>query len=246
MTREEKNTCIVGILGVTFPGSQDCIQKFRKLAESEAVLPPLVYHQLDFSMVKPALENEDWMAIEEFLLDGVKKLEMEQVSFVIIPANTVHVVLESLQNKSLVPIINMIDAAAEKAKDENLKKVAVLGTSWTIKYHLYKKPLESRSIAYALPNDDEQKTIQNAILNELVPNNHVSEQTIFELTSIVERLSKDGCDGVILACTELPIVLNEKNCVGIKVLDTNSILAIAAFEKAKQIENDIRFSKLII
>ena len=179
MTREEKNTCIVGILGVTFPGSQDCIQKFRKLAESEAVLPPLVYHQLDFSMVKPALENEDWMAIEEFLLDGVKKLEMEQVSFVIIPANTVHVVLESLQNKSLVPIINMIDAAAEKAKDENLKKVAVLGTSWTIKYHLYKKPLESRSIAYALPNDDEQKTIQNAILNELVPNNHVSEQTIF-------------------------------------------------------------------
>ena len=96
--------------------------------------------------------------------------------------------------------------------------------------HIYQEVLSSRGIVECLPLPDEQGFIQKALFSELIPTGKASDQTVERLLIIVENLKARGCDGIALACTELPLVLNSDNCQT-SVLDTNDILAASAVKK---------------
>ena len=223
----------IGIVGITLPGAVDCIQKIYQWAQKDYSThqhPNIILHQPDFLPLYEAQNQDRWDIVEQRINVTITKLAESGADFAIIPANTIHKIIDPTQQKSPIPIINMLDAVADECANRQLKQIGIMGTCWTMSGHLYQKALTSRGIVESLPTQEEQDFIHNALIKEIIPTGTASQQTIDTLINIVENLKSRGCDGVALACTELPLVLNDDNCP-INVLDTSDILAAAAIRK---------------
>jgi aspartate racemase len=228
---------IIGVVGVTIPGALDCISKIN--SESKNYFPAyqhphIVLHQLSFKSTHDAQEQDNWNIVEDNLLHSLQEVSKLGADFAIIPANTVHRLIDNLKDKSPVTIISMLDVVAEECKRQNIKKLGILGTSWTMKDHLYKTILAKNHIEEVTPSLEDQNAVQQAIFSELIPHGKVCDQTLGQLIAIVQKLKALGCDGIALACTELPLVLNDENC-NIKTIDTTNVLAKAAVKRAHEL-----------
>ncbi len=228
---------IIGVVGVTIPGALDCISKIN--SESKNYFPTyqhphIVLHQLSFKSTHDAQEQDRWDIVEDNLLHSLREVSKLGADFAIIPANTIHRLIDNLKEKSPVAIISMLDVVAEECKQQNITKLGILGTSWTMKDHLYKAILEKNHIEEITPSLEDQDTVQKAIFLELITNGKVCDQTLRKLIAIVQKLKALGCDGIALACTELPLVLNDENC-NIKTIDTTNVLAKAAVKMAHEL-----------
>ncbi len=226
------NIPTIGIAGVTIPGAVDCIQKINRASSkyfSKNEHPHIVLNQPNFGTLQTAFFEDDWSKVAEELSVSAKKLAQMGADFVIIPANTVHRVIADVH--SPIPVLNMLDIVSAECKTKNMKKVGILGTVWTMSGHLYAGSLKAYGIEECIPSQEEQKIIQEAIFSELVPTGRIQPDTLAAMLSVVQSLQLRGCDGIALACTELPLVLNSSNC-GLPVLDTTDILAQASVFKA--------------
>lgn len=224
----------IGIVGITIPGAADCLNKINQISSQYFPIgehPNIVLHQMNFSETHHAQNIGRWDIVESRIIESIDILSSLGVDFIVIPANTVHRVIDSLMKASITPIINLLDVVANTCKNSGFKKVGILGTRWTMKEHLYCEPLKKVVSDEVVPCEDDQEYIQHVIIHELIPHGAASKESINGLIRIVNRLKEQGCDGVALACTELPLVLNEENC-SMPVLDTTKILANAAVEKA--------------
>lgn len=227
------STATIGVAGITLPGAVDCIQKIYHWSQQHYPShqhPNVVLHQPDFLPTHEAQNAGRWDIVEQRIVETVVKLANDGADFAIIPANTVHKVIDSVQNRSPIPVVNMLEVVADECLDRKLGQIGIMGTRWTMSDHIYQEMLSSRGIVECLPTPDEQDFIQKALFSELIPTGKASNQTVRKLVAIVERLKGRGCDGIALACTELPLVLNSENCQT-NVLDTNDILAASAVEK---------------
>lgn len=220
----------IGIAGVTIPGAIDCINKINQFSREsfeEFRRPNIKLDQPDFYPTHEAQIESKWSIVSDRLVDSIQSLARSGADFAIIPANTVHIVIEGIQKRSSIPVLNMLDIVSETCHKNERKRVGVLGTRWTMNGHLYQKPFEKVGITEITPTDDEQNLIQRAIFSELIPRGFASNETVADLLRVVNRMQNSGCDAIILACTELPLVLNTDNC-GIPAFDTTAILAQAA------------------
>ena len=227
----------IGVVGVTIPGALDCISKIN--SESKNYFPAyqhphIVLHQLSFKSTHDAQEQDRWDIVEDNLLHSLRAVSKLGADFAIIPANTVHRLIDNLKDRSPVAIISMLDAVTEECKQQNIKKLGILGTSWTMKDHLYKAILAKNHIEEITSSPEDQGVVQQAIFLELIPRGRVCDQTLGKLIAIVQKLKALGCDGIALACTELPLVLNDENC-NIKIIDTTNVLAKAAVKRAHEL-----------
>jgi aspartate racemase len=221
----------IGVAGVTIPGAVDCINKINRASSlyyGGNEHPHVVLHQPNFGILQEAFKNDDWEKVLLELSKSVELLVQMGADFVIIPANTVHRVIADLQ--SSVPILNMLEVVSDACKEKNMKKVGILGTVWTMSGHLYKNSLEACGIEEVIPTDEEQKIIHASIFSEIIPTGTVRPETLEAMLTVVESLKRRGCEGIALACTELPLVLNQANC-GIPVIDTTDALAQAAVKR---------------
>lgn len=235
--QEIKKHATIGIAGVSIPGAVDCIQKINLLCPGyfqQQGNPTILMHQPNFSIFQQAFRLEKWDIVSSELLASIDCLKKMGADFVIIPANTVHRVIAEVQEHSSIPVLNMLQVVSEECRRQRLTKVGVLGTSWTMAGHLYRDVLKNHNVDELIPTDDEQKIIQDAIFLELIPTGRATPETLSALLQIVKSLKNRGCDGIILACTELPLVLNEKNCE-MAVVDTTAVLAEAALKQASAI-----------
>lgn len=224
----------IGIAGVSIPGAVDCISKINQLSSShfsDHTHPNILLHQPNFSPMARALHNEEWNIVLDSLLESVNILAKAGADFVIIPANSVHKVISELQQKSPIPVLNMLEIVCDECRERKITKIGILGTVWTMSGHLYKDRMEAKGIEEVIPSEEEQKIVQNAIFSELIPTGSVSLATLNALLAVVQSLKQKGCDGIALVCTELPLVLNDSNC-GIPVIDSTDVLAKAALKKA--------------
>lgn len=234
MNRKNNDMPTIGVVGVTIPGATDCINKINHKCQAyfnHYEHPNIILHQLNFAPIHQAQNTGRWDIVENRLLESIEALNKLGTDFVIIPANTVHKVISSLQSRSPIPIISMLDVVADACEELKLKKIGIIGTHWTMIDHLYSATLTARRIEEIIPTVEDQTIIQKAIFQELIPAGKASDKMISALLGVVHRLKIQGCDGIALACTELPLVLNDKNCETI-MLDTTSILAEAAVKKA--------------
>ena len=224
----------IGVAGVTIPGAVDCIEKINQHNSTyffNNEHPNLILYQPNFGIMQSAFIADDWNRVLLELSKSVEALSRMGADFVVIPANTVHRVILDLQKQSSIPVLNMLEIVRDECKARKIKKIGILGTVWTMSGHLYKETLEASGIEEVIPSDEEQKIFQNAIFSELIPTGTVKAATLAAMLDVVAALKERGCDGIALACTELPLVLNESNC-GILVIDTTDVLAIAAIQKA--------------
>src|SRR5213594_3118324 len=170
----------------------------------------------------------DLAGMAAYLLEGIGKLARAGADFGLISANTPHIVFEEVASKSPIPLISIVEATCAAAKARKLKRLALLGTRFTMQGTFYSKVFTREGIELVVPDAKDQEYIHDKYLNELVPGKFLPE-TRAELLAIVDCMkAKSDIDGVILAGTELPLILRDADHKGIPLLDTTKIHCQAA------------------
>lgn len=163
----------------------------------------------------------------QMLSERVQQLNKLDISCLSIACNTAHVLLNELQKNSDAPFVSMIDEVVQTVKDNNYKVVGLLGTPSTIRYQLYQKALEANEISTIIPNSKQIKKLERVIRNVLA--GKMLKYDTKKLTEIADSLKKRGAEGIILGCTELPLVFSKK--YSLPVYNSVEILAVALLRK---------------
>lgn len=224
------NMKTIGISIPTIEGGVIAHQEIgREAARRGIAYPQIVTHTPLYGDLEQALKSGDNQALAASLADSINRTAKAGAEFAIISANTPHIAFDDIVAQSNIPVLSILDVAADHCKKRGYKRVGVLGTNWTVKNALYNGPLQKREMAAVYVPDSDQEIVMNAIVNELI-NGLILENTTSELVRIAKELAT-RCDGIILGCTELPLVLTEQNC-GIEVVDTTRLLSHAALDFA--------------
>lgn len=239
----------IGVLGITIPGVLYCIEKINSLSKtnypdffSARSNPQIIMKQRNFEPTYRAqVEGTENKVIDKMLVD-IHDLKRSGASFVIIPANTAHYYIKEIQEASDLPVLSMLDEVVRICVTNGLKKIGVLGTSWTMNNHLYQHVFSANGVEEIVPTNEEQAFIHQTIVEELIPSGACSPEALNRILEIVNRLESIGCDGVALACTELPLILNQLNC-RIKLLDTTAIIAGAAVREYTRLKREEKLLK---
>jgi len=163
-----------------------------------------------------------------YLLEGIGKLARAGADFGLISANTPHIVFEDVASKSPIPLISIVEATCATAKARKLKRLALFGTRYTMQAAFYPKVFSREGIELFVPERDDQDYIHDKYMNELVPGKFLAE-TRAGLLDIVDRMkARSDIDGIILAGTELPLILRDPDHNGIPFLNTTKIHVEAA------------------
>ena len=172
-----------------------------------------------------------WDEISIQFIDITQKLQGAGAEFFILCANTLHIIADELENKVDIPLVHIVDATAEKIQEKHIKKIGLLGTKYTMGEDFYKKRLkEKNGIETIVPSPEDQKIIHTIIIEELAHNifKPSSKQIYLD---IIEKMKKQGAEGIILGCTEIPLLIKEDD-INIPSFDTIKIHAQAAVNYA--------------
>ena len=176
------------------------------------------------------MEN-DWSLISEKLIAAATILERSGADFILICANTMHKVAEEVQSKVKIPILHIADVTARKIKENGLNKVGLLGTKFTMTDDFYQKRLKHKfDIKTIVPDAGEKEIIRKIIFDEICAGK-LLDSSKQKFLDIIENLKNKGAAGIILGCTEIPLLIQQKD-VDIPVFDTLEIHVLAAVECA--------------
>lgn len=162
------------------------------------------------------------------LVNSAKKLEEMGADFIVIPCNTAHHFYDEVDKSVDIEVVNMIEETAKYIKEKNVKTVGLLSTTGTIKAKVYDKIFDKYNIQVIKPSQDEQRIIMDLIYGIKEGENNFD---IDKIKEIIYNLEQQGCLGVILGCTELPIAIELLGIEG-EFIDPTSILASVAVKKA--------------
>lgn len=168
-----------------------------------------------------------WDILEVMMTHAARVLDDAGADFIVICTNTMHLFAPQIEASINIPLLSIVDATAEKIQQQNIRKVALLGTRFTMEKDFYKSRLENiHGISGIIPDDEDREIIDDIIYKELCEGirKRVSQNA---LSSIVKDMKKKGAEGVVLGCTELPLLLKQEN-VSIPLFDTMTIHALAA------------------
>lgn len=189
-----------------------------------------VVNSLNFQDIQDLRKTDDWEGTFQLLLDAAKTLVHAGADAILIGANTMHFAADRLQESIPVPIIHIANVTADAIATRGMRKVALLGTRYTMTMAFYKDKLRVRGIETIVPDEAEMNFIQQSIYEELCFG-IFKEETKRKYRQIIERLAGEGAQGVILGCTEIPMVIREGD-VSISVFDTTQLHAAAAVKFA--------------
>ena len=189
-----------------------------------------ILYSIDFDEVILQREGK-WDEITKSFTSYAKKLEQSGADFIIICANTMHIIADEIQKSIKIPILHIVDVTAEKIIERGLKKVGLLGTKLTMEKQFYKKRLKEKfNIDILVPETKEREIIQDIIFNELT--HEIIKQSSKQMfIKIINNLFSKGAEGIILGCTEIPLLI-KKSDLDTPVFDTTTIHARAAVEYA--------------
>lgn len=184
--------------------------------------PEIVIYSMDINTLFKMIENEQWDELVKWLGDGIEVLHKAGADFGFISANTPHVVFDRINKISSIPLISIVEVTSRYVKELGLSKVGLLGTKFVMKNDFFQKVFDEEGISIVVPNDKEQAYIHNKLVSEIQLGNFFDE-TRGELINIVKRMvDDDSIEGLILGCTELPLILT-KDEFGIPFINTTKI-----------------------
>ena len=161
------------------------------------------------------------------MVEAAKNLEKAGASCILICANTMHLTIDEVLQSVQIPVIHIAEATAEKIIEKKCKKIALLGTKYTMEKPFYIKVLEKFGIETIVPNAEDREIIHTIIYEEL-SKGILKSSSKNKYIEIITRLEKKGATGIILGCTEIPLLIEQKD-VAIPVFDTTTIHATKAF-----------------
>src|SRR5438094_8686811 len=222
----------LGIIGGLGPEStvdyyQRIIALYRE-RQRDVSYPEFIINSVDLKKGLDFMDANDLTGMADYLLQGVGKLARAGADFGMISANTPHIVFDEVAVKSPIPLISIVEATCAAAKAQNMKRLALFGTRYTMQANFYPKVFKREGIELLVPDPRDQDYIHDKYMNELVPGKFLPE-TRAGLLAIVDRMkATSDIDGVILAGTELPLILRDSIHNGTPFLDTTKIHVEAA------------------
>jgi len=202
----------------------------EKLGHSNAAR--IVLYSVNFQDFKNLLDINDWKTIAALFTDIARKLKDAGADCLVIGANTPHLIAEDVQEAVSLPLIHIADATGKEILNSNIKKIALLGTKFVMDNSFFKDKLALYGIETILPIAMERNFIHESIFSELTKA-IFTEETKKKYLKIIDRLIEEGAEGVIYACTEIPILLKDEK-VNVRTFDTIYIHAKAAVDFATE------------
>ncbi len=191
----------------------------------------LVLYSVNFEEIERLQIAGEWEKAGEILARACKNLQNAGADFLMICTNTMHKVLPSIEKHIHIPVLHIADATAFKLKKDNIKKVALLGTRFTMEQDFYKNRISEKfDIEVIVPNHNDRKIVHDIIYKELCVGN-INNSSKKEYLRIVDTLSQNGAQGIILGCTEIGMLIGQKD-TAVKLYDTTKIHAIAGALKS--------------
>lgn len=190
--------------------------------------PQFIINSINMKKGLDFMEANNLAGMANYLLEEIGKLARAGATFGLISANTPHIVFDQVASKAPIPLISIVEATCAAAQARKLKRLALLGTRYTMQATFYPKVFSREGIELLVPGLEDQTYIHDKYLNELVSGKFLAD-TRAGLLAIVDRMKeKHDIDGVILAGTELPLILRDREHNGIPFLDTTQIHCEAA------------------
>lgn len=190
-----------------------------------------VMYSVDFDPIMKLQHEGKWDKLTQIMIEAARKIEKGGAEMLTICTNTMHKMYNDVQNSISIPVLHIADATASAIKEKNINTVALLGTRFTMEQDFYKGRLtEKHGIKVLIPEGDDLNAVHNIIYNELVLGK-IKDESRKIYQTIIENLAQKGAQGVILGCTEIPLLIKQKN-VNIPVFDTTTIHAEKTVEFA--------------
>lgn len=188
----------------------------------------LLIHSVDFAPIETLQAKGAWAEMGEMLASSGKRLQAAGAQGLLIATNTMHKVADSVQAATNLPIIHIADAAAMVIKQKNLTKVGLLGTQFTMTQEFYRHRLIDAGLQVVIPKDEARAEVHRVIYEELCQGQLLDSSREY-YKKVIEQLAQQGCEGVILGCTEIGLLIEQKDSP-IPVFDTTTIHAAAAVD----------------
>lgn len=186
----------------------------------------IIVYSVNFGEIKVLTEAGRWDEISRQISGAAKKLEQAGADCILIGANTMHKIADKIQAAVAIPVIHIAEEVAASIKEEGLSRVALLGTKYTMQLDFYKNKLAAKGISTIIPNETEIEVINTAIYTEM-GKGIFTAATKAKFLEIIQRLVNEGAEGIILGCTEIPILIKQEDCT-VPVFDTTRIHSQAA------------------
>ena len=181
-------------------------------------------YSVEFDEIQHLQHIGDWDSLTQIMVDAGKKLEKGGADFIVICTNTMHRMFEEVQSNVNIPLLHIADATAQRIKANGIKTIALLGTKFTMEQNFYKgRLINNHDINVIVPNEEGRNIVHTIIYNELCQG-HVNQPSKEQFVEIIEKLKNEGAEGVILGCTEIPLLIKQAD-VSIPTFDTTRIHA---------------------
>ncbi len=223
----------VGIVACSAEGAALC---YRTLCVEGAKLlgphnhPEVSMHTHPLAEYMEYIERDDWRGVADLMLSSANKLAAIGADFLISPDNTIHQALPYLESRSPLPCLHIADVVATQAAERGFHRLGITGTRYLVESEVYPQKLDARGMEYLLPDAIERETINRIIFDELVYG-IIEPEALTTFQSIIFRMKQEGCDAVVLGCTEIPLLVNDTNSP-LPTLDSTRLLARAALHRA--------------
>ena len=206
----------IGLVGGT--GPESTLMYYKKLNDEidrltdGKAMPDIAIESVDFHRAWGYVTEGKYDLLADYLGEKLQSLEKGNSEVISLTAVTMHVVFDELKEKIKSPIVSIPQVVSEEVVSKGIKRIGLFGTIFTMEKDYMKKDLISSGVEVFVPNKDERNLIGKRIYEEL-ERGIVKDSTLKELTDIINRMkADDGIEGVILGCTELPLILNQDNC----------------------------------
>lgn len=225
----------IGIVGCSAEGAALC---YRTICQEGAQWlgphghPEVSLHTPSLASYVDCLERGDLPGVADLMLGSAHKLAAAGADFLVCPDNTIHQAMAWVEPRSPLPWLNIAEVVAAEASRRGFQCLGITGTRWLTDSAVYTDKLAARGLAYLRPSEDERLEINRIIMDELV-RGILKPEAVSYLQQVFAHLRAQGCDAVILGCTELPLVMNDANSP-LPTLDSTRLLARAALRRAVQ------------
>jgi aspartate racemase len=226
----------IGIVACSAEGAALCYRTIclegPKLLGGAHAHPEVSIHTHSLGEYMQNIYRGDWQGVGELMLSSANKLFSGGADFLICPDNTIHQALPYIAARSPLPWLHIAEVVAAEARARAFRRLGLTGTRYLIQSEVYPEKLTARGLEFVRPNFAEREEINRIIMDELV-------RGIFKPTAVayfqevIERMKGEGCDAVVLGCTEIPLIMNDANSA-LPTLDSTRLLARAALRRALQ------------
>ncbi|MBV1910434.1 MAG: amino acid racemase [Kangiellaceae bacterium] len=221
----------IGIVGCSAEGAALCYKTICSDSTKylgEHAHPEISMHTHSLAEYVTCLDKNDIEGIGDIMLSSANKLKSQGAEFLICPDNTIHQAFDYVQQKTPLPWLHIAEEVVRSAKQRGFNKLGILGTQWLVESDVYPNKIEAQNLEWLRPNPSQINEIGRIIMQELVYGDF-KPKSIEYFQQVIAELKQQGCDAVILGCTEIPLIINNNNSA-LTTLDSNRLLAEAAID----------------